>query len=163
MNRWIPLALITGLVLGFAAGRADRLPRASAFDPERDLTPARLTDLLGLSSAQAAQIESALQPFSQAVRDACDAHCAARCNLVRYLGGDTFDPANARRMVDAMCDAHRANELASIDQIAVIRGVLTADQRSIFLRGISQCLCETCASGDEMCCAPGAESMPQAH
>jgi len=154
MNRWIPLALITGLVLGFAAGRADRQPRATAFDPERDLTPARLTDLLGLSSAQAAEIESALQPFSQAVRDACDAHCAARCKLVRYLRDDTFDTANARRMVEAMCDAHRANELASIDQIAAIRGILTPAQRDVFLSGLGECLCSTCANNEAGCCAP---------
>ena len=76
-KHWTITLLILTAAVAFSAGRFSLQPRI-AFDPARDLNPAHLVSLLGLSEAQAAEVEHLNATYTQRIREACDAHCAAR-------------------------------------------------------------------------------------
>ena len=150
-GKWmLPLVLATA-ALAFAAGRWSTNPPA-AFDPLHDLDAARLTGWLGLSEAQAAELRSFEAPFVQRISTACDDQCAARCELAVSLAQDRFDADRARRLVETMCEAHTANELATVDHLANVHRILTPEQRKVLLDSVGRCLCTTCAAGGPTCC-----------
>jgi Spy/CpxP family protein refolding chaperone len=151
-GKWMLPLVLAVAALAFAAGRWSTNPPA-AFDPLHDLDAARLTGWLGLSEAQAAELQSIEAPFVQKVSAACDQQCAARCELAVSLAQDRFDADRARRLVETMCDAHKANELATVEHLAQVHRILTAEQRKVLLDTVGRCLCTTCGSGGPSCCA----------
>lgn len=156
-RRWTLTLLILTAAAGFSAGRFSLQPR-SAFDPARDLNPAHLVSLLGLSEAQATEVEHLNATYTERVREACDAHCAARCQLARALGDDSLTPEQARVWIEDMCHSQKANELATLEHILKMRDVLTPEQRKTFAHTLGSCLCATCESGGSSCCtAPNHE------
>ena len=144
-------ALILAAALGFSAGRFSLQPR-SGFDPTRDLQADRLGALLGLSTAQAAELETIAATYGQQVTQACDEHCAARCQLARALRQDMLSREDARALVEKMCASQQKNEQATLDHILRVREILTPDQRAKFSELIGACLCEVCGAGDASCC-----------
>ncbi len=149
--------LILTAALGFTAGRFS-LQAPSGFDPARDLNPDRLTAALGLSAAQAADVEAISARYGKSVDAACDAHCAARCQLALALRQDQFTREDAEALVEKMCASQKANEMATLDHILRVREVLTPEQRATFGNLVGQCLCDVCESGGEACCAISAET-----
>jgi len=156
-GKWMLPLVLAVAALAFAAGRwSMRAP--AAFDPLHDLDAARLTGWLGLSEAQAAELRSLEAPFVQRVSTACDEQCAARCELAVSMAEDRFDADRARRLVETMCEAHKANELATVDHLANLHRLLTPEQRRMLLDSVGQCLCTTCGSGGPSCCTVTQES-----
>lgn len=151
-GKWTLVLVLAVAALAFAAGRRTAVPPA-AFDPAHDLRAASLSALLGLSEAQAATVRDLEEPYLGRVKNACDAHCVARCELAVSMDADAFDTERARRLVDKMCEAHKANEMATIEHIARIREVLKPEQRAAFFARIGKCLCESCEPGGAACCA----------
>ena len=150
-NKWTLSLMLVVTALAFAAGRwTARTP--APFDPIHDLDTGRLARWLGLSEAQAAEIDALETPFVQKVNAACDAQCTARCELAVGMAQDRFDAERARRLVEKMCDAHKANELATVEHLSRIHRVLTPEQRKVLLDAVGRCLCTTCASGGAACC-----------
>ena len=150
-SKWTVLLVLGVAAVAFAAGRHS-IRGTRDFDPARDLQLSRLAPLLGLSEAQAAEVRDLEPAYVGAVSNACDAHCASRCELAHCLAGESFNADQARDLVTRMCEAHRANELATMDYITRLRSVLTPEQRGQFLNLIGQCLCTTCARGENSCC-----------
>lgn len=144
-------ALVLTAALGFSVGRFS-LQTKPTFDPARDLQVEPLGRLLGLSSAQAAELAGLDTTYGQQVTQACDAHCAARCQLARALRQDTVSRDEARSLVEKMCASHQQNELATMDHILRVREILTPEQRAKFSDLIGQCLCEVCGTDSSSCC-----------
>lgn len=153
-------ALVLAVALGFSAGRFSLQPR-STFDPARDLQAERLSALLGLSTAQAAELENIAATYGRQVTQACDAHCAARCQLARALRQDSLSREEARGLVDKMCASQQENERATMDHILSVREILTPDQRAKFCDLLGACLCEVCGTGDSSCCPTDTQDQPQ--
>lgn len=150
-GKWMLPLVLAVAALAFAAGRWS-MSTPAAFDPLHDLDAARLTGWLGLSEAQAAELRSLEAPFVQRISTACDEQCAARCELAVSMAKDRFDADRARRLVEKMCEAHKANELATVGHLANIHRILTPVQRKVLLDAVGQCLCTTCAAGGPTCC-----------
>ena len=147
----MPLLVLTAAA-AFFLGRFT-LQAPTGFDPVHDLNPARLVALLGLSSAQAAELDQLNATYVQQVKAACDAHCAARCQLSMALGRDDLTEAQARQLVEKMCGSQKENEMATLHHILKMRGVLTAEQRVKFAETLGACLCATCPADGDACCA----------
>ncbi len=146
---WI-LAIIATAALTFAAGRLSVAPEGPS-DLLRDLSVTKL-DWLGLTPAQAAEIED-LQPlYADNLRAMTDRQTQARCQLVHALTADEWDGDSAREAVDAMCEAHAANEQATLNYLERVRSILTPEQRAHLMSRVGNCLCEECASGQGSCC-----------
>ena len=152
-RRWTLTLLVLTAAAAFSAGRFS-LHTRTAFDPARDLNPAHLATLLGLSEAQAADVNRLNTSYTERVQEACDAHCAARCQLAVALDDDTLTREQARALVEKMCGSQKDNELATLDHILNLREVLTPEQRRKFADTLGSCLCATCAAGGSSCCAP---------
>ena len=150
--RWWVLALGAVAALSFSVGRWSADPAALP-DPLRSLGAIDL-GWLDLTPAQAAEIAHFEAPYAQAVKSGCDAQCTARCQLVNLLTADAWDADKARHHVEAMCAAHRANELATLDYLEQVRAVLTPEQRTRLMERVGKCLCESCAVNGNLCCAP---------
>lgn len=150
-RRWMLPLVLAVAALAFAAGRRSA-PAPRDFDPALDLRLDRLAPLLGLTEAQAGELRAIEPDYRAAVSNACDAHCAARCQLAHGLSSDAFDVNEARALVERMCEAHRSNEFATIEYLARLREVLTPEQRDRLLAMVGACLCATCGKGDANCC-----------
>ncbi len=150
-TKWMVPVVLAVAALAFAGGRWSAQP-AAGFDPLRDLEAGRLVKWLGLSEAQAADLHALGPAYARTVNQACDQQCAARCELAASLGAAKFDPARSRLLIEKMCEAHKANELATVEHIARVHELLTPEQRGRFLGMIGQCLCTTCGSGGPSCC-----------
>ena len=148
--------LVLTAALGFSAGRFS-LQNKPAFNPARDLQAEHLGRLLGLTSAQATELETIASTYDQQVAQACDAHCAARCQLARALRQDAVSREDARGLVEKMCASQQENELATMDHILRVREILTPEQRAKFSDLIGQCLCEVCGTDGASCCATPAD------
>lgn len=151
-KRWMIPLLVLSAAAAFSLGRFSR-PASSGFDPARDLSPAHLVAQLGLSSAQAAELDQLHATYVQQVKAACDAHCAARCQLSMALGRDDVTEAQARHLVEKMCGSQNENEMATLNHILKMRQVLTPEQRAKFADTLGACLCATCPADGEACCA----------
>lgn len=151
-NRWWMLGLLAAAALAFSAGRWTATPTAGG-DPLRDVATIRL-EWLGLSSAQAAEIATFEPAYQKSIASGCDRQCASRCQLVHLLTTDAWDADQARAQVEAMCAAHRENELATLGYLEQVRRVLTPEQRSRLLERVGECLCESCARNGNLCCVP---------
>ncbi|HMP75555.1 MAG TPA: Spy/CpxP family protein refolding chaperone [Kiritimatiellia bacterium] len=151
-TRWWCLALVAATALSFSAGRWSADP-ATLPDPLRNIGSLQL-DWLDLTAAQAAEVARIQPPYAHAVKSGCDAQCAARCQLVNALVADTWNADQARAAVEAMCDAHRETELATLDYLGQIHAVLTPEQRTRLMQRVGACLCESCATNGNLCCIP---------
>ncbi len=150
-RRWIITLCILATVAGFAAGRFS-LPPPAGFDPARDLQPARLTRLLGLSEAQAAQVGALGAELEVRVKEGCDAHCAARCRLAHALQKEQTTPEELQQLVHRMCTSQQENDLATLEHILKVREILTPEQRRNFAASLGACLCASCGGqGDTYC------------
>lgn len=154
--RWWILALAAVAALAFSAGRWSAQPTAP-YDPLRDVAAIQL-DWLDLTAAQAAEIETIEPVYRSAIQTGCDEQCASRCRLVNLLTADTWDPEKVRQQVEAMCAAHRANEMATLDYLENVRRILNPEQRARLMERIGTCLCERCAMNGNLCCAPEKET-----
>lgn len=150
-RRWIITLCILATAAGFAAGRFSLNPPAG-FDPARDLQPARLTRLLGLSEAQAAQVDALGADLESRVQEACDAHCAARCRLAQALRKGQTTPEELQQLVHRMCASQQENDLATLEHILKVREILTPEQREKFAASLGACLCESCGGQGDTCC-----------
>ncbi len=151
-KRWTLTLLILTAAAAFSAGRFSLQPR-TAFDPARDLNPAHLISLLGLNEAQAAEVNRLTDSYAGRVQEACDAHCAARCQLAQALTDDRLTKEQARTLIEKMCVSQKDNELATLDHILSLREALTPEQRRKFAATLGECLCTTCAKNASACCA----------
>lgn len=151
-RRWTLTLLALTAAAAFSAGRFSLQERA-AFDPARDLNPAHLTSLLGLSEAQAAELNRLNATYAERLQEACDAHCAARCQLAHALRDDSLTQEQARSLIEKMCVSQKNNELATLDHILNLRATLTPEQRRTFAATLGSCLCSTCAKNGSACCA----------
>lgn len=152
-TRWTMTLLVFTAAVAFALGRFSARCDSTGLDPARDLNPARLVSSLGLSEAQAAELEQLNQTYAKQVGAACDTHCAARCQLSQALRKDTLSREEARAVVERMCASQQQNEMATLDHILGIRNVLTPEQRLAFANTIGDCLCSTCQADKTSCCA----------
>lgn len=152
-NRWYRLALAAVAALAFAAGRWSARP-SEPFDPTRDLASIRF-DWLGLTPAQAAEIERLKPAYSEVTQSACDARCTSRCRLVHSLTAVEWNGEQARAAVKAMCEDHERIELASLQFVEEVRQILSPEQRARLMQRIGECLCKQCANNrDSDCCLP---------
>ena len=149
-NRWWILLALAAAAFGFAAGRWTA-SQPSAPDPLRLISEIRF-DWLDLTPAQAAEVERLRPAHESAVVAGCNAQCADRCRLVRVLTAPEWDRDQARAAVEAMCEAHRASEMATLDYLEALRAILTPGQQARLLTRVGACLCETCALGRDSCC-----------
>lgn len=152
MNRpWMLTVCFLMAAAGFAGGRFSVRPTAG-FDPARDLQPAQLTRLLGLSDAQAAQIAALGSDYETRVRKACDAHCAARCRLAHALQDESATPAQLQQYLERMCASQQENDRATLEHLLNVRDVLTPEQRQKLAASLGACLCATCGGQGDTCC-----------
>lgn len=149
--RWWLLGVAAVAAMAFAAGRLS-VTQTVALDPLRDLATARF-DWLGLTSAQAAELDRLQPAYEKTIKSVSDQQCQARCRLVHCLTSEEWDGAKARTAVDAMCASHKANEQATLDYLEQVRSVLTPEQRTRLMTRIGECLCEQCANDQGSCCA----------
>ncbi|MCO5044568.1 MAG: periplasmic heavy metal sensor [Verrucomicrobia bacterium] len=146
---WI-LAIVAAAAIAFAVGRFSASPD-SASDVLRDLSVANL-DWLGLTSAQADEVRQLQPAYEESLRAMNDQQVQARCQLVHALTADEWDGETARAAVDAMCEAHVANEQATLHYLERVRSILTPEQRARLMARVGKCLCEECAEGQGSCC-----------
>ncbi len=161
-TRWTLTLLALTAAAAFTVGRLSA-HRAVAFDPARDFNSAQLSSLLNLTEAQAAEVDKLNGAYAQQVREACDAHCANRCQLGEALRRDTLTHADARALMERMCASQQENEMATLEHILSVRAILTPDQRALFAQAIGNCLCSTCEADKSSCCAnpnPKTETKP---
>lgn len=153
--------LVLTAAAAFSIGRLS-LPAQPGFDPARDLNPARLVSQLGLTDAQAGELNQLHEHYTRQVQRACDEHCAARCQLAVALGKDTLGEEQAHQLVEKMCSSQKENELATLRHILKVREVLTPEQRATFAKTLGTCLCSTCQTDGAACCAlpPDADASP---
>jgi Spy/CpxP family protein refolding chaperone len=152
-TRWVFLLCVAVAGLAFGAGRllagGEVVIGPSGLD--RYLDGGRLSRLLNLTPAQAAEIRSLGGEHLRGVQAACDRHCRARCALAVLVLQDDAPPAELRARVDEMCRAQADADLATVDHILKIRKVLTPEQQERFDRLLGQCLCGACTTGSGAC------------
>ncbi len=151
-TRWTLTLLALTAAAAFTVGRLS-IHSATSFDPAQDLNAARLSSLLNLTEAQAAEVDKLNATYSQQVSAACDTHCANRCQLGAALRKDTVTQEDARALMERMCASQQQNEMATLEHILGVRAILTPDQRALFAQAIGNCLCSTCEADQSSCCA----------
>jgi Spy/CpxP family protein refolding chaperone len=150
-RRWMITVCVLMAAAGFAGGRFSVRPAAD-FDPARDLQPVHLTRLLGLSDAQAAQVNTLGSDYEARVKKACDAHCAARCRLAHALQDESATSAQLHQYLERMCASQQENDRATLEHLLKVREILTPEQRQKFATSLGACLCEACGGQGDTCC-----------
>lgn len=150
-SRWWILGLVAVAAIAFSAGRMRGQTEASV-DPLRNLTATKF-EWLGLTSAQAAEIDRLHPAYEQAIAHTSEQQNRARCRLVHSLTAEEWDGALALEAVEAMCGSHKDNELATLAYLEQVRRILTPEQRTRLMERVGECLCTECANDEGACCA----------
>ena len=112
--------------------------------------PDRLEDVsflsreLRLNDAQAAEIAKLHVSWNAKLADCCQRRCAVRARLGPALCNETNGTVQARMIVEEMCRAYEAGELATLDHIQRVRALLNPEQKKRFDELITECVCASC-------------------
>lgn len=113
-------------------------------------SPNRLEDVsflrreLRLNDAQTREIAKLHVSLNAKLADCCQRHCAVRARLGPALRNETNGPVQARMIVEEMCRAYEASELATLDHIQRVRELLNPEQKGRFDELITECVCASC-------------------
>lgn len=105
-----------------------------------------LTRALGLSGAQAAEIQKIQIAYSDDLETCCERNCAARDKLSTALFDET-DTNAVRELVEEMCHAQRDSDLVTLQHIRKVRELLTPGQQEKYEELVSTCVCGSCPFG----------------
>jgi Spy/CpxP family protein refolding chaperone len=128
-------------------------------DLERLQDVSHLARVLALRPEQVQAIRELQERLCTSLAVTCSRHCACRGELAALLTAEAFDPARARKVQEAMCQAYANSEMAALEHIRRIRSLLDERQRAVFdgmLKRNFQQSCDTCARGGCQCVATGA-------
>ena len=146
MNRRFVLLIVLVLgaaVFGALAVRSFARPAAD-LDRLKDAT--LLKAELGLTDEQVARIQALQKDYVGQLEDCCESHCAAREQLgkVMFSGSDTNELAV---VVEKMCRAQLASDMATVAHIRKVHEGLTPEQQKKYEQMVTGCMCSACPSG----------------
>ena len=145
-KRWL-IPVLVAIVIGATAYGLTRRASCSRCRP----APDSLDDVsflrreLRLNEAQAREIAKLHGSLNAKLADCCQRHCAVRARLGQALGNETNGTVQARMIVEEMCRAYEASELATLDHIQRVRELLNPEQKRRFDELITECVCGSCA------------------
>ena len=152
-------AMAYGLTRWAACNRCQPAPDRQVSDRQ---VPGRLEDVsflkreLRLNDAQAREIAKLHVSRNAKLADCCQRHCAVRARLGPALCNETNGTVQARMIVEEMCRAYEAGELATLDHIQLVRALLNPEQKKRFDELIAECVCASCPM-----CGGGVKAAPK--
>lgn len=149
-SRWWILGLTAIAAVAFTTGRWSASSEAPK-DPLRDLTATRF-EWLGLTSAQAAEIDRLHPTYEEVITKTSEQQNQARCRLVHALTAEDWDAEQAWEAVQQMCATHKVGEEATLAYLEQVRTILTSEQRTRLMARVGECLCTECANDEGACC-----------
>ncbi|MEI6563249.1 MAG: periplasmic heavy metal sensor [bacterium] len=111
-----------------------------------------LKKTLKLTPAQAAEIQSLHQELGKTLAGCCGRHCRARASLMEALFASTNGLERSQALIDEMCRAQAASELATLTNIYRVREVLTPKQRELYERQVKSMDCMSGTAGGGATC-----------
>lgn len=145
-KRWL-IPVLVAVIIGAMAYGLTRWAACSQCQP----SPGRLENVsflkreLRLNEVQSCEIAKLHGFLNAKLADCCQRHCAVRARLGQALGNETNGTVQARMIVEEMCRAYEASELATLDHIQRVRALLNPEQKKRFDELITECVCESCA------------------
>ena len=151
MKRYWLIPLLVAVIIGAMAYGLTRWAACNRCQPAPDRQmPGRLEDVsflkreLRLNDAQAREIAKLHVSWNAKLADCCQRHCAVRARLGPALCNETNGTVQAKMIVEEMCRAYEAGELATLDHIQRVRALLNPEQKKRFDELIAECVCASC-------------------
>lgn len=99
---------------------------------------------LKLSETQKQQIRRLETDYHARMRDCCARHCTARMKIGERLRDGNSTEEELQKYVQEVNDAYAESERATVHHVMAVGKVLTAEQKSLFLKKIAGQISATC-------------------